>query len=153
MRDPRLGAFGVLAVVLSLLVRTGALSALGGWTAVAATGAAGALSRAASAAVLGAVPPATPEGLGAAYGREVTGRRAAAAVVAGAVLGGVAIGAWAAVAVAVAAAPVLWVVRASGRRIGGITGDVLGAVQQVAEIAVLLVVAAVAHAGSDAVPW
>jgi cobalamin synthase len=38
-------------------------------------------------------------------------------------------------------------------RIGGLTGDVLGAAQQGAEVAILLLAAAVAHNGWAPFPW
>ena len=69
MRDPRHGTYGVLALIASVGVRTVALSFLGGWGAVAGLMAAHALSRSATGVLLAAVPPATEEGLGAAYGR------------------------------------------------------------------------------------
>jgi adenosylcobinamide-GDP ribazoletransferase len=148
LKDPRLGTFGVLAVAASLLLRVAAVAALAPGAALAALPAAHALSRAAAVAAMAALPAAAESGLGAAYVAALSRRRALAGVVAGlavalALLGTAAV--WAAVAAALA---VLALGRLAVRRLGGLTGDVLGAVQQRGEIATLLAaVVAAASAG------
>ena len=56
LKDPTHGTYGVSALVLVLVTRVGALSALGGWAALAVLPAAHALARAASLSMLTAVP-------------------------------------------------------------------------------------------------
>src|SRR5262249_18770676 len=70
MRDPRLGAFGVIAPVLLLLADAALLQQRGARLALPALVIAGAFSRLAMVAVSVALPYVRPEGLG----RAVTGR-------------------------------------------------------------------------------
>jgi adenosylcobinamide-GDP ribazoletransferase len=141
MRDSRVGSYGVIALVLSLGLRWSALAALAAagwlWPVVAAA----ALSRAPMAAVMRALPPARADGLSRGVGRP--GARGVAlgallALGAALVLAGVP-GLLAALAAAAAALAMAALARA---KIGGQTGDVLGAVQQLAEVAALGVLAA-----------
>lgn len=152
MQDPRLGSYGVLAIVLAMLIRVGSVSALGGAGAFVLLPAAGAMSRAGAITLL-AGPVATADGLGAAYASVVSGRHLAIALgVAGAIgiaaLGLVVVPASAGVAIAC-----LVVGRLAQRRIGGVTGDVLGAAQQAGEILVLLVGVGVLGQGWVDLPW
>jgi adenosylcobinamide-GDP ribazoletransferase len=143
MRDSRHGTFGVTAIVLSLLLRATALAAIGD---VVHAGLALIAAHAASRAVLPpamlGLAPAREEGLGAAAGTP-SAPLAFAAVALGLLISLAALGPLrAAVAFALAGAAV----SASGvlahRRIGGYTGDILGAFQQIGEIVVLLTAAA-----------
>jgi adenosylcobinamide-GDP ribazoletransferase len=147
LKDPRLGTFGVLAVAASLLLRVAAVAALAPGAALAALPAAHALSRAGAVATMTALPAAADTGLGASYTLALSRRRALAGAAAGlavalALLGLTAL--WAAAATAVAAA---LLGRLAVRRIGGVTGDVLGAVQQLGEMLALLAAVAAAGAG------
>jgi len=146
LQDPRLGTFGVLAVAASLLLRVAAVAALAPAAALAALPAAHALSRAGAVAAM-ATLPAAGTGLGATSTRSLSRRRALAGAAAGlavalALLGAAA--AWAAAATALAA---YLLGRLARRRIGGVTGDVLGAIQQLGEILVLLAAVAAVTAG------
>ncbi|GAA3746025.1 adenosylcobinamide-GDP ribazoletransferase [Plantactinospora mayteni] len=131
MRQPDVGPFGVTALLLVLLLQAASFAALAArpWTALAAGAATGRL--AVSWACRRGVPAARPEGLGAL----VAGTVGPAALVG--LSAGVALLAVPAVpgrpwqgplAVAVALAGTLLLVRHVVRRLGGITGDVLGAV-------------------------
>ena len=142
MRDSRIGTYGVCALALALLLRASALASLVEPTRVAyALLAAHMGARAILPAFMWFVPPARREGLSA-----DTGRPAAASVIIAAVLGaaavgvglGPALGLTAVVLVLLAAA---LIARLSLRQIEGQTGDVLGALEQVAEILILLVAA------------
>jgi adenosylcobinamide-GDP ribazoletransferase len=138
MRDPRIGSYGALALVLALLARAGALAALAAPCAVgAALVAAGAASRAALPAVMAILPGARIDGLAAAAGRPHP-LRAAAAVLVGTLIAVALLGEAAPAALLAGAGATLVAARLAWRQIGGYTGDVLGAIQQLAEIAVLL---------------
>jgi adenosylcobinamide-GDP ribazoletransferase len=142
MKDSRHGTYGVLAIVLSVSLRAAALAQLGEVVHVGlALVAAHAASRAMLAAAMSALPPARDEGLGAAAGRP----RPAAAITAAAIaiaIGLTALGPFhGAVALGLAAAAVYGAAAFARRQIGGYTGDVLGAFQQIGEIVVLLAAA------------
>ncbi len=143
MRDSRLGSYGAAALFFFLALRIAAVAALSAPVAVTiGLCVSGAFSRAMSAAVMRWCPRARKDGLGASAGRPGLGVTGAALLLAvgislaayGPGLGGIVIGA------GVGAAAVMAVIAL--RQIGGYTGDVLGAVQQVSEVAVLLALAA-----------
>jgi adenosylcobinamide-GDP ribazoletransferase len=143
MRDPRLGTYGAIALALALLARLGALSTIATPAAVgAALVASGAASRALLPLALTLWPPAREDGLGAAAGRPAALQAAGTGGLALLLLlllldpMQAAIGAIAALAAGGAVGAL------ARRQIGGLTGDVLGAIQQAGEIALLLVVAA-----------
>jgi len=136
MKDSAIGTYGVLALILSLGLRWGALSVLlaGG---IAPVIAAGAVSRCLMPVVMATLPHARDDGLSRHVGRPGKGVAGVACLL-GTALGLAVCGVWAAVPMAlacVATAGIMWIARA---RIGGQTGDILGAVQQVTEIAMLL---------------
>lgn len=143
MRDSHIGAFGVMALIFSIALRTAALATLGTpWLAAAALIAGGAGSRALLGMFMRALDPARADGLGANAGRpSEEGALTAVAIGAAFVLLflGVGTGIVAAAAAVVAVACTGHYAR---RGIGGYTGDVLGAAQQLAEIAILLAAAA-----------
>ncbi|MGH6916399.1 MAG: adenosylcobinamide-GDP ribazoletransferase, partial [Geminicoccaceae bacterium] len=108
--------------------------------------AAAALSRALLPLAMLALPKARADGLAAQAGRPHPTRVAAAVTIAiliALVLLPAAVAAGAIAAAALAGAMVAWL---AFRRLGGVTGDVLGAIQQLAEIAFLLSVVAMASA-------
>jgi adenosylcobinamide-GDP ribazoletransferase len=143
MRDSRIGAYGVVALILSIGLRAGALAALATPAAAgAALVAAHAVARAALPAAMIAMPPARKDGLAATGGRPAAIHAANAVILAG-LLGLLALGPGAGLAGLLAGAGgALAVIVLARAQIGGYTGDVLGAVQQAAEIAVLLAAAA-----------
>lgn len=146
MRDSRIGTFGGAALVLSLLLRVSAIDALvlaaGPWRTIAILAAAGAASRAAGIALLEILDPARADGASTAAGRPgpegfVAASLSAAILVA--LLLVPTLGIRAAAVGLVAPVLCLFVIsRLSNAKIGGQTGDVAGATQQVAEIAILL---------------
>lgn len=136
MKDSRVGSYGVLALGIVLLARWSALTALvaaGHWGVLPA---AEALSRAVMAAVMALLPNARGSGLSASHGAVP---RPTAALAAGlALLAALALAGWAAPAMALAAGLAAAAVAATARaKIGGQTGDVLGAAQQLALTAAL----------------
>ncbi len=139
MRDSRHGTYGVLAIVLSVALRAAALAHTGeAIYAGLALIAAHAASRALLPAVMSALKPARADGLGAEAGRPSPAPLIAAAAI-GIVITLAALGPLLGlVAFAAAAAAVAGMAAPAHRLIGGYTGDVLGAAQQIAEIVVLL---------------
>jgi adenosylcobinamide-GDP ribazoletransferase len=142
MKDSHIGSFGTLALILVTLARWSALAVLcatgGAAVALIATGV---LSRVPMVALMAALPNARSHGLSQSVGRprrDVTLVAAAIAVVLGLVLGGLTT-LW--IALALAALTFGLGVLARGK-IGGQTGDVLGASQQLAEVLCLALFAA-----------
>lgn len=141
LRDSRIGTYGVLALVLVLLVRWQAMATLEGvWAVMAALITAGALSRAAMVLVAAAMHPARPDGLGAALG-PVGPLAVVMAPVTAFVIALVFSGWKAGAAAMVVAVAVAALARLARKLLGGFTGDVLGASQQVGEVAALLALA------------
>ena len=144
MRDSRLGTYGALALVLSIGLRAAALEAIATpWAAAAALISAHTVARALLPAVMAWTPAARADGLGAAAGppesAQVGVALGLAAAIALVLLGfGAAIAAF--VLAGLAAAALASLARTG---VGGYTGDVLGAIEQVGEVAVLLAAAAI----------
>jgi len=143
MRDSRHGSFGVLAIVLSVLLRAAALAAIGdvihGGLALIAAHAA---SRAALPGVMWALPPARADGLGATAGIPRPAGVATAAAI-GAVVTLTALGPMrGAIALCIAGLAIFAVAQFAQRRVGGHTGDILGAIEQTGEIVMLLAASA-----------
>lgn len=143
MRDSRHGTYGIVALVFSIGLRAAALISIpgpveGGLALIAAH----AVSRAALPMVMRRLAQARTEGLGALAG--TPGPTAALAALAIGIL--VALGMLGpvrgAVAVVLTGAAVAATAALARRQIGGYTGDVLGAMQQIGEIVMLLVAAA-----------
>jgi adenosylcobinamide-GDP ribazoletransferase len=142
MRDSRIGSYGACALVISLMLRWSALASLArpGTVALALI-AAHAAARAPLPAFMRFVPPARSDGLAADAGRPPIGSVAAACV-----LGIIAIGFGLGLAAAIVGLLLLslaGILMASltVRQIGGQTGDVLGALEQINEILLLLAAA------------
>jgi adenosylcobinamide-GDP ribazoletransferase len=144
MRDSRIGTYGVVALILSFMLRVCAIAELGDDMAVlAALIAAHAGGRAAIPLFMHVVPPARAEGLAADAGVPSQAVSLVAVVIgAAALLTGLGIKASiiALLLLAGAGAFMAWL---SWRQIQGQTGDVLGALEQVGEIIVLLIAAAI----------
>jgi adenosylcobinamide-GDP ribazoletransferase len=142
MRDPRLGSYGVTAVVAVLLLQTTALAGMTPGRALAALVIAGAMSRLAAGVVIAWVPYVRSSGLGVAAAG--AGGRVLDLAVGLATVALVALLDWrhALVAAPLVALSVLLVVGLARRRLGGVTGDVCGASAELSQLAVLLVFAA-----------
>jgi adenosylcobinamide-GDP ribazoletransferase len=144
LKDSRHGSYGVAAMCATIVLRIVALASLGPAAAFAGVVAAHTLGRGAAVAVMGLATPVPTEGLGADYARAITARRATIGVCAAVALGAVAVGWW--VVPLIGGAGVgAWAVSALARRaFGGVSGDVLGAVEQVGECVVLVIVSGLA---------
>ncbi len=148
MADPRQGTYGVAAIVCSVLVRVAAIGAMEGATAIAVVCAAHLLARNLAAMGLGLARPANRGGLAGsmradAEAKGTTWRRtsltATAWMVVFFLIVGSTLGPIAAVSMALVASGVgLAVVRLARAKVGGVTGDVLGAIEQLAESAALV---------------
>lgn len=149
MKDPTHGTYGVVALVLSLLLRTGAVAELH-VTALGVLPAAHALSRGAAVVLLGSVRPAQDCGLGASFAAAVSRRRAAVTGVLAAVLATAAGGPWTLAGIGAVAVVTFATGRLAVRRFDGLTGDVAGAVQQLAELVILVPAAALVTTGHTA---
>jgi len=142
MRDSKIGTYGVCALLMSLLLRSAALAsiadpALAAPVLVAAHTAA----RAGMPLFMRLVPPARDDGLSVGVGAPPRASAIAALLIGMLALSiglGPAAGVCALALIAAAFASLAWL---SVRQIGGQTGDVLGALEQIGEIFVLLVVA------------
>jgi adenosylcobinamide-GDP ribazoletransferase len=139
MRDSRIGTYGACALAMSLLLRVGALASLAAPGPVTlALIAANAGARAMVPLFLRLVPPARPDGLSAGAGRP-TQSNAAVAVLLGLV---VLLGSFGLARSVVAFLLLLFVLGVMRwlclRQIGGQTGDVAGALEQIGEIVILL---------------
>ncbi len=138
MRDSRIGSYGVVALILALGLRGTLIAGLPPAGAIAPLAGLGAMSRAVLPVLMLALPPARVDGLGQSARARISGTR----VLAG--LGVAVVICWAALpkfvvvvlGMATVAALMGWLAR---RQIAGFTGDLLGAVQIVAEIVGLAV--------------
>jgi adenosylcobinamide-GDP ribazoletransferase len=151
--DPRQGTFGVLALGIALVVRVGCIATLDAYSALALLPSAHALSRGAAIVLLRRLPVASGGGLGASYAGSVTAAQEAGGILAAVALAAALVGRWVAPAVVVCGAAAAVVGAVARRHLGGIGGDVLGATQQVAELAVLTLGAAVVHEGWPPLAW
>ena len=144
MRDSRNGTFGVLAIALSVLIKVACIAQFSGATGLVVLIGAHALSRAVIAYPLLAFSPVHSDGLGARAGKP-TDNDVWLTVGIGALLAFLLLlgkGLFVALLAPLAACAAAWAASHwIAKRLGGYTGDTLGAVQQKAEI-VFLVVAA-----------
>jgi adenosylcobinamide-GDP ribazoletransferase len=142
MRDSRIGTYGACALITSLLLRAAALASLATpANAAIALVVAHAGARAMLPVFMRVVPPARADGLAADAGRPSLERAAIAALIGVAVAAaglGIAKAMAALALLLVAFGAVRWLCR---REIGGQTGDVVGALEQIGEIAILLTAA------------
>jgi adenosylcobinamide-GDP ribazoletransferase len=148
MRDPRIGTYGVTAVTLVLGLKAAALAGLRPDLSWRAVGVAAVLGRLGPLLLARLCPPARAEGAGHAFALGVRN-------------GGVALGSLIALLVALGLlgpwgiAPLAVTVTAAAgfaaylpRRLGGLTGDCLGALVEVTEALCLAAVAALAYRGA-----
>jgi len=144
MRDHTIGTYGALVLLLDLLIRVSALAAVAGSRdALVFSVAAGALARTGAPLLAVMLPYAQARpGAGEALNAHPSQPRAAVALVLGGLVAFLVLppstSAYAA-SLATAAAVLGLVAWTAGRRLGGVTGDVMGAASELIEIAVLTV--------------
>jgi adenosylcobinamide-GDP ribazoletransferase len=140
LKDSRHGTYGVAALTGSIVIRVIGAASIASPAALFATFvAAHAVARSAAVVAMKVAPPATDSGLGVSA---ATGLRPTPTIVGltvGVGLAALAVGWWILPFIGVAAVGTAAVVVLAVRKIGGIAGDVLGAVEQVVECMVLVV--------------
>jgi adenosylcobinamide-GDP ribazoletransferase len=142
MRDSRLGTYGALVLLVGFAARMSALASLPAAAIVAGLVAAHALARAAMPALAATLPFARDDGLGKSAGRPEPVSAVTAVIIAIAIALICLPAKTALLAVVITAAAAAAVAVLAWRQIGGVTGDVYGAAEQVAETAVLVMLAA-----------
>jgi adenosylcobinamide-GDP ribazoletransferase len=148
MRDARIGAYGVTAIVLVLGLKAAALAGLRPDLSWRAVGVAAVLGRLGPLLLARLCPPARGDGAGHAFALSVgSGAVAGGGLIALTVALGL-FGPWGAAPVAVTVTATVGFAVYLSRRLGGLTGDCLGALVEVTEALCLVAVAALAHRGS-----
>lgn len=145
MRDHRIGTYGAIALVLSLGIRVGAVALLAKpWLVITALVAVGAASRASATCLMGVLPHARDDGLSRSVGL-ASQQDAVAAIALTFVIAWLALSlgtVFGVIVVTLGVTAIVGLLAAS--RLGGQTGDVLGASSQLAECAGLTLIAALA---------
>ncbi len=139
LKDSRHGSYGVAAMCGTIVVRITCVAALGPAVAFASLVAAHTLGRGAAVAVMGLAPPVPEEGLGADYSRTLSPQRAIVGVMAALAIAALSVGWWVGPFMSAAACGAVAVSVVARRAFGGVSGDILGAVEQVTECLVLVV--------------
>lgn len=140
MRDSRIGTYGTVALVLAFGLRWAALASLSPLAGAMAMVAVGSLSRAMIVPVPMLLSPARSEGMGQASGKP-TVLHCVAAIGIGALVTLTLLGSSTMIPVVLASGAGMGIiVMIAWRQIGGYTGDVLGATQQLTEIAALMAI-------------
>ncbi|MBN2908921.1 adenosylcobinamide-GDP ribazoletransferase [Polycladomyces sp. WAk] len=137
MKDSRIGAMGVLAALFVVLVKVAAVHDLSFFATIALFSA----PVAGRMAILSALyfwPYVRQDGIGSQLKAALTGWRVAGAWAFGIILLTVASGWLAVLTLAVTLVVTVWMARRVVHKIGGLTGDVYGAIVEVAEAAVLI---------------
>jgi adenosylcobinamide-GDP ribazoletransferase len=151
LKDSRHGTYGVAAICASIVLRMVTLGSLPGPAAMfTAAVMSHCLARAGALGVMGSMRIVSHSGLGTDYGRNTSPVRAVVGVATGVVVTSAVGGWWAVPAALATVAAVTAVAVLARRKIGGLTGDVLGAAEQVAECTVLVAVSAMA---TSSAPW
>lgn len=144
LKDSRHGSYGVAAMCSTIVLRVLCVASLGPAAAFAGLVASHALGRGAAVAVMATASQVPTEGLGADYARGLRPLPAAVGVTAALAIAALATGWWFAPLASVAAVGAVGVAVLARRAFGGVSGDLLGAVEQVGECLVLVVVTALA---------
>ena len=150
LRDSRVGAFAVVGLACLLLIKVTAVAALPAASRPAILLLFPCLSRWAMLLAMEIFPYVRDRGAGSPF----AGGRGRWTLIAGsgtAAVAGLAVAGWWALALLALAGAAAWALAAVARRlIGGMTGDIYGAVNEIAEVAVLVAAAAIAAGGAGA---
>lgn len=144
LKDSRHGSYGVAAMCSTIVLRIVCVASLGPAAAFAGLVAAHTLGRGAAVAAMVTARSAPHEGLGADYTRVLSRRSAVVGVLAALTISALVSGWWVGPLACAAAIGAVVVVRLAHRSFDGISGDLLGAVEQVGECLVLIVVSGLA---------
>lgn len=152
LKDSRHGTYGVAALSTTILLRVACVASLGPAAAFGGLVAAHTLGRGAAVGVLAWAPAAgrrspddrDADGLGAQFSRSVSGRGAAIGVSAAIAIAALATGWWSGPLLVATTIGALLTTGLAARAFGRIGGDVLGAVEQVGECTVLVVMSGLA---------
>ena len=145
LKDSRHGTYGVAALSTSIVVRVAAAASIAGPAALFASFvAAHTVGRSAAVVAMRAAPPATESGLGVAAARALRPAPTLTGIAAGIAVVAVLTGWWVVAFLAAATLGIGATVWLAVRKIGGLAGDVLGAVEQVVECLVLVVASGLA---------
>jgi adenosylcobinamide-GDP ribazoletransferase len=145
MNDSRIGAFGALGLILLLLLEIAAVSEMPPAVRASALLVVPAVARATPPLLVRLFPPAKQKGYGAAFGAGVGTLAAPIALLIAVAVALVTLRGLGVVVVAVSVVSALVLTRFFATRVSGITGDMLGAAIEIAELAGLLTVSAWAH--------
>jgi adenosylcobinamide-GDP ribazoletransferase len=141
MRDSRTGVYGAAALILSVLLRWSALLAMAPLAGALALLISHSTGRAAIALALANSSYARTEGAGSLVSQGIPQGRLGRAIGGALLIGGV-LGGWAGFLAAVVGLVVaVYVMQRVDKRLGGYTGDTLGAMEQFAEITVMILLA------------
>ena len=153
MRDSRIGTFAVVAVVLTLLLTYAALLSLHNWALFGSLLTVPALGRMAMVVAVAASPSARPEGLGRQYRTYLQRGSVATATV---LACGIALLVFGITGLALVLAALLTALAGAGfavRRLGGLTGDVYGAIGVLTEVILFAGATGLAERGWLNSPW
>ena len=144
LKDSRHGSYGVAAMCATIVLRILCVATLSPAAAFAGLVAAHTLGRGAAVGVMGTAGSVPQDGLGADYTRTLARCSAVVGVLAALAITAVATGWWVAPLALAATIGAALVTRLAKRAFGGVSGDILGAVEQVGECLVLIVVTGLA---------
>ena len=142
MRDSRIGAFGAIGLILFLLLEIGAVVELPPGIRPRALLVVPVVARATPPLLALLFPAAKTEGFGAAFGASLGGHAAPIALAIALLVSATALRSLGVLVLAVSLLSAVAVARFVATRVAGITGDVLGAAIEIAELAGLLTVSA-----------